>query len=429
MLKYYLTLSFRSLKRAPMLYGLVIITLAIGVGLLSANLALYQSMAADPLPSKSDRVFHVSMNTWPQDSTVHMQPFYVSRYREADMLLNSDIPTYAVVHYQSWLYARDFSSSSLTRYGANVRATTPDFFALTEAPFAWGEGFKAATGNEVVIGDELNQKIFGGGNSVGKTIEVQGKPYLVVGVLKPWVLRPKFYQLEYPGSAFYPTEDLFVPLETAIDNNWGISGQTSTTGNVGELSETRTQDRYFLKLLVQLDTAEQKADLQQYLDNYSHSLKSAGEHPLEVINHLDDIPTYIKKFKVVDERLLAFLAATTLFLLVCIFNASSLLLAKYHGDRFEMGLRRALGASREHLFHQGLIEALFVGVSAGIIALGLSWVFLKFSIELVPTLRSASHLAPGSLLQGFIIALMTALISTVYPLWRANQESISTEMK
>jgi len=428
MFNYYLTLSLRSLKRSPLLYGLVIITLAIGVGSLSANLALYQSMAADPLPAKSDRVYHVSMSTWPESETHHKMPFFVSRYREAEMVLSSSIPTYTVAHYQTRVYVRDFASQSLKRYAAPTRATSADFFALTDAPFAWGSGFKANTGNEVVLGAKLNQQLYAGKNSVGETIEIEGKPYTVVGVLKPWTLRPRFYQVEQ-GNGFKPTEQLFVPLETAIDNNWTVNGRSSSTGGAGTLAESRSQNRFYLMLWVQLDSAEQKLAFQQHLDNYSHNLKAAGEHPLPVENQLNDIPTWMNKHKVVDKRLLAFALATSLFLLVCMFNASSLLLAKYHGERFEMGLRRALGASRNQLMQQGLVEAIMVGTMSGLLALALSWVFLQISVELIPKLRPIAQLDPQILAQGFVIALLTALMSTGYPLWRANQSSISTEMK
>jgi putative ABC transport system permease protein len=67
MLSYNLKLALQNFKRAPSLYFLVLLTLSIGVGLLCANLALVSSMTGDPIPEKSDKLFHVSMNTWPND--------------------------------------------------------------------------------------------------------------------------------------------------------------------------------------------------------------------------------------------------------------------------------------------------------------------------------------------------------------------------
>ena len=425
---YYLGLSLRSLRRTPSLYALVIITLAIGVGALCSNLALFQAMSADPIPGKSDKLFHVSLNTWPEDDTPHEQPHFASRYLDAQKVLESDIPTYATAHYQTRVYTKRMNAKTLQRYSSRVRATTPSFFALTDAPFMWGRGFMSAEGTEVVIGHELNTKLFGGKNSVGEHIEIDGKPYSVVGVLKPWHLRPRFYHMEQ-NSAFHPTSDLFVPLETAIDSNWGVWGHSSSVNAPGELSESRPLNKYYLSLWVELNSEAQKKAFAQYLDDYTQSLKDNGNHPLAINNQLHDIKSWAKKQKVVDERLLAFSIATALFLLVCIFNASSLLLAKFHSEKSEMGLRRALGASRSNLFRQGVIEASIVGVIGGIAALFLSWLFLQISVQLIPDLKPVAHLDFAVLTQGFCIAIATAWLSTAYPLWQANRASISAEMK
>ncbi|WP_225917985.1 ABC transporter permease [Neiella holothuriorum] len=425
---YYLMLSLRSLKRSPTLYSMVILTLAIGVGALASNMALYQSMAADPIPEKSDRLFHVSLNSWPDEDSPHQQPLFVTRYRDAQQVLSSGIPTKVVAHYQTRVYTKSLDAKSLTRFAADTRATTPDFFALTNAPFAYGRSLSSAEGNEVVLGSDLNDKIFGGSNSVGKAVEIEGKPYTVVGVLKPWTLRPRFYHMEQ-DSAFRPTDDLFVPLETAIDNNWGVNGRSSSVDYSGDMASSRPHNRFYLSLWAQLDSAAQQDSFQQYLDNYSQQLKDAGEHPLAINNELKNVHEWADKLKVVDQRLLAFSIATMLFLIVCVFNASSLLLAKYHDDKSEMGLRRALGASRNQLFRQGFVEAMLVGSIAGSLALLLSWLFLACSVVLLPNLKAIAQLEPAVLGQGFAIALLTALLSTGYPLWRANRASISAEMK
>lgn len=428
---YYFGLSLRSLKRTPLLIILVIVTLAVGVGALSANLTLLQTMAADPLPHKSDRVLHISMNTWPNTDT-HRQPFHVLRYRDAQAIWESGHAEHVAVGFKSGVYVNNVGGALQDRQAASVRVTTPGFFAISETPFAFGQAFESTEGYNIVIGHELNQKLFNGQNSVGKALEIEGKSYTIVGVLKPWLMRPKFYQIDHYHGPFGDTEDLFVPLETAIDNNWQVHGWMSSIdyeGDVTKLSTTRPHNVFYLSAWVQVASEAKRDALQTSLDNYSQNLKDGGEHPNDIMNHLDDISAYATKNKVVDKRVIAFSWASALFLLVCIFNASSLLLAKYHGDTGEINLRSALGANRGHIFRQGLIDALLVGLLSAVLALILSWLFLQLSLELIPALREFVTLAPSSIIQAIVIAVVTALFATGYPLWRASQSTITNALK
>ena len=427
MLSYNLKLALYSFRRAPSLYLLVILTLAIGVGLLCANLALVNSMASDPIPHKSQQLFHVSMNAWP-DKEPEAEPFHLLRYREAKTIATSDIPKHSAVFYSSGVYARDAESDSLTRFDSSVRATTPGFFPLTDAPFAYGSGFEKSTGMEVVIGSVLNQKIFAGTNSIGKTLELDGELLTIVGVLKPWNLRPLFYHAT-EGRAFNLTDDLYVPLETAIDLGWSIHAKMSTTVGYKGIEFSRDRDVFYLQAWVELDNFAKQQEFQNYLDNYSQALKDAGEHPLAIRNELHDVNQWLLDLQIVDQKVLAFTLASVLFLCVCVFNASSLLLSRFHAAKFEVGLRRAIGASNKHMLKQGLTESALLGVIAGIVSLLLSWIFLKLSTEFLPDLANIAVLEPELLLLGMLLAFLTSIASALYPLYRANRYSISNELK
>jgi putative ABC transport system permease protein len=427
MLSYNLKLALQSFKRAPSLYFLVLLTLSIGVGLLCANLALVSSMAGDPIPEKSNQLFHVSMNTWPDDEP-QAEPFHILRYREAIKIAESGIPKNSAVFYASGVYARDAESESLKRFDSSVRATTPGFFALTNAPFAFGNGFAKSSGMEVVIGSVLNQKIFAGANSVGKTLELDGELLTITGVLKPWFLRPLFYHAT-EGRAFNLTDDIYVPLETGIDLGWSIHARTSSTVSYKGVKFTRDRDVFYLQAWVELEDRTQQQAFQNYLDNYSQTLKDAGEHPLDIMNELRDVNVWLSEQKIVDQKVLAFTLASVLFLCVCVFNASSLLLSRFHSAKFEVGLRRAIGASNRNILNQGLTESVLLGHVAGVVSLLLSWLFLKLSITFLPDLENIAVLEPKLLLLGMLLALFTSVSSALYPLYRANRYTISAELK
>jgi putative ABC transport system permease protein len=71
-----------------------------------------------------------------------------------------------------------------------------------------------------------------------------------------------------------------------------------------------------------------------------------------------------------DVRLQMWLALG--FLGVCLVNTVGLLLAKFLRRSGEIGVRRALGASRGQIFLQCLVEAGAIGVAGGVLGIGLA---------------------------------------------------------
>ena len=65
-----------------------------------------------------------------------------------------------------------------------------------------------------MLSKETNEKAFGGQNSVGRTLRLDGRDYKVVGVLDDWAPTPKFYDLN--NGAFDEIEELFVPFSLGV---------------------------------------------------------------------------------------------------------------------------------------------------------------------------------------------------------------------
>ncbi len=427
MFRYYLKLSVRNLSRNRLFFSLMIGTLAVGVGVFLANIAIIKTMSNDPLPNKSDKVFNVSINVW-SNSNPTPDLLTIMRYDDAMHILKNDIATHTMVHYQSQVYTRAFNADSVTRYQAKVRATTPGFFPLTDASFAHGGSWINDRAKEVVLGHKLNQQLFAGVNSVGKVIDVAGKPLTVVGVLKPWHPKPLFY---HPSSrqAFDQSDDIYLPIETSLDNEWAINVQSMQTETVNGVSDSRGKNAFFIHAFVQLDTAAQKQDMQNYLDNYSQLRKDGGDYLRENDNRMLDVNQWLELNKVVDQQMLAFGLASSLFLAVCIFNASSLLLARYHSGRFEIGLRRAVGARTKDIFYQGLVESTLIGLCCAALSLVCGWIFLQLSLSLFPKLENISDIDITLVAMGIGIALLTSFLSMLYPLLKACHCSLSTTLK
>ena len=427
MFSYYLKLALYNIKRSALVNFLVVLTIAIGVGLVSTNLTLINTMTKNPMEAKSDRLFHISMNTWANENP-YEQPMHILRYKDTKAILEYQGAKNLVVSYLTGSYSRAEEAKTLKRYHSFIRATSKDFFSLSEAPFAHGTGFDNNNSRSVVIGHDLNMKLFDGQNSVGKKIEFEGQLFTISGVLKPWNLRPLFYH-RTEGRAFDDTEDIFMPLETAIDLNLYPYARSSSTDSVTSIDTSREQNIYFYQAWAEFEKASDVNDFQVYLDGYAQQLKDAGEHPNDIRNELNDLNAWLVKQDLVDDQVVALFVASILFLVVCIFNASSLLLSRFHAAKFEIGLRRAIGANKMHLLQQNMVESVLLGVIAGGSALLLSWLFLQVSISFLPHLENLAVSEIKLQLIGLGMAILTTVISALYPMYRMSRYSISAELK
>src|SRR5262249_42007155 len=146
------------------------------------------------LPWKSDKVFAVTLDTRddepPRSFERHPEypPFQLT-YRDARALYSSDIPLHSVMMYKSAQVVTP-ENRNVKPFGISTRLTTADFFTIFDVPFIYGSGWSRteddAPGAVVVLSKFMNEKIFGGGNSVGREVVLDGRPYRVVGVLAAW---------------------------------------------------------------------------------------------------------------------------------------------------------------------------------------------------------------------------------------------------
>jgi putative ABC transport system permease protein len=117
------------------------------------------------------------------------------------------------------------------------------------------------------------------------------------------------------------------------------------------------------------------------------------------------------------------------FLLVCLVNTIGLLLAKFLRRSSEIGVRRALGATRRAIFSQFLIEAVTVGLVGGILGLGLAWLGL-WAVRHQPTDYAAlAQLDLAMLATTFGLSLLASVLAGLVPAWRACQVAPALQLK
>lgn len=128
-----------------------------------------------------------------------------------------------------------------------------------------------------------------------------------------------------------------------------------------------------------------------------------------------------------DVRLQMWLALG--FLGVCLVNTVGLLLAKFLRRSGEIGVRRALGASRGQIFLQCLVEAGAIGVAGGVLGIGLALLGLYAVRQQPVDYASLAHLDGSMLLLAIGLTLFASLAAGFLPAWRAMQVTPAIQLK
>ncbi|MEJ1097866.1 MULTISPECIES: ABC transporter permease [unclassified Pseudoxanthomonas] len=432
MFSYYFQLALRSFRRNKVLTALMVVAIALGIGASMTTLTVFYILSGDPLPGKSHKLFFPQMDPRNMDGYVASEEpeEQFTRYDAETLLREKKGDRQALMTGGGFSIEPD--KQGLSPFVVDARYTSTDFFPMFEVPFAHGNGWSAADDDGrarvVVIAKELNDKLFDGGNSVGKTIRIEQNEFRVVGVLKEWRPTPRFYDLNM--DRYGEVEQAFVPFSTAVELKMGRNGSMNcwgenTSGDEIGLNAPCTWMQYW----VQLDTPEKVSAYRQYLSNYSDQQRRAGRFERPTNTRLRNVMEWLDHKKVVpnDVRLQTWLAFG--FLLVCLINTVGLLLAKFMRRSSEIGVRRALGASKRAIFAQALVEAGTVGLAGGVLGLILALLGLWAVRQQPASYAELAHLDPVMLLTTFILAIVASVLAGLLPAWRACQVTPAIQLK
>ncbi len=436
MFSYYFKLGLRSLRRNPALTALMVLTLAIGVAASVSTVTILHVMSSNPIPQKSERLFVPLIDNGPLEGynpADSEHDFDQMSYIDASNLLKGGHGERRTALYGIGP-AIEPARKDLPVISAQGVAPTRDFFAMFDVPFlygqAWSEADDKAGADVVVLSRAMAEKLFGAINPVGQRIRMSGFDFQVVGVLNNWLPLPKFYRLIGGPGAFGTEEDVMVPFSSAIRHEFGHNGSMNCSsrrepGWQGLLNSECT----WLGFFFETRSASERAELQSYLNNYTDDQRKLGRLKRNAPNQLFDVMEWLEYHKVVgnDSRLAAWLAFG--FLLLCLVNTIGLLLAKFSVRASEVGIRRALGASRKEIFQQFLIETTVVGLAGGVLGLLLSFGALALIAKSSKQLSVVAHMDFAMLALTFVLALLAAVFAGLFPTWRACQVTPAIQLK
>lgn len=431
MFGYYLDLALRSFRRNKVLTSLMVLAIALGIGACMTTLTVFRVLSGDPIPDKSDQLFYVQLDAGPvRGQTPGDEPdAQVTRFDAETLLSEKRGVRQAMMTGGSVSVTPD--RSDLPAFFTSARYTSADFFPMFSAPFLHGTGWNAAddaaSARVAVISKELNDRVFGGADSVGKFLLVGGTELRIAGVLDDWRPAPKFYDLNM--SRYGTLEDVFVPFSTSRALDLGRQGSMNCWEDSGGDSTALNAPCTWIQYWVELENASQAQDYKAYLDNYSAQQKDAGRFERSPNTRLRTVMEWLDFNRVVPNDVVLQLWLGLGFLLVCLLNTVGLLLAKFLRRSGEIGVRRALGASRLEIFKQCLVEAGTIGLAGGVLGLGLSLLGLWAVRQQPVSYAKLAHLDASMLLVTFAIAILASLLAGLLPAWRAMQVTPAIQLK
>jgi putative ABC transport system permease protein len=427
MLLYNARIALKSLRRNTVLSLVIVGGIALGIAVSTLFATVRHAFAKNPIPQKSEVLHYVRMDSWdplkPYPGDDPTRPPTQITYRDMVEIMKSDIPVRQSGMFKASLYV--FPDPALGRpRKTDVRMCFSDFFPMFDTPFKYGSGWSkeqdAGPDQVIVLNEEMNDQLFGGQNSVGKTVRIEDRDFKVVGVLDTWRPTARFYDLTQGFAA--AVEPIYMPFNflrpmqvrtTGNSDGWGPSGAPGFEGFLA--SETS-----WIQMWAELPQDRVRA-YKDYLDAYVTEQKRAGRFPRPLNNRVTPLMEWMTEQKVVPAEANAMMVVSLLFLAVCALNLTGLLLGKFLARAPEVGVRRALGARRFDIFVQHIVECEIVGVIGGVVGIllslaGLAW--MNGVLKLVTNRSDLFTLDARMLALAVGLSLLAGLLAGLYPAWR-----------
>jgi predicted permease len=419
--------ALRSLAKSPLLTGVAIFSLALGIGANTAIFSLFDQVLLRLLPVKdpkslvmvATRGSHTGSN---RGTNMISYPMYKD-YRERNEVFEG------ILCRRAETVNAGFGSATER---AEVELVSGNYFEVLGVSPALGRVFtmedeRAPGGDPVVVlnHDYWRTRFSGDPGIIGQSLRINGHPMTVVGVAAPG--------FDGVSLGFRPNLHIPVTMKKEVTPSWD------------DLENRRSrwvQSFARLKPGIARETAE--ASIQTL---YKQIIELEANEP-----YFENVPTYAKEQfllsnavvlpggqghsnmrRDLETPLRVLMILVGLVLLITCANVSNLMVAKATSRQKEIALRLAIGAGRVRIVKQLLVESFFVAVAGGALGLGLAYWITIGLIRLAPTdgARLALSATPDARVLGFtlFVSAVAALGFGLLPALQAARADLVSTIK
>jgi predicted permease len=393
--------ALRSFRKTPMLTAATTITLMLGVGATTAMFSVVNGVLLRPLPyAHVDRLVALSDAQEQDPDTPFAYPEVVDwQQRGGDVF--EKIGAW-------WNQSLTLTSGPepLVVRGQRMSSTIPDLLGvhpIIGRNFVPDEDSPTGTRAVMLSSDFWKRHFNGDTGIVGKTLEMAGFPFLVVGVF------PSTPQSRVPDALTDARGD---------DVWWSL-----------RLDESRApRSLHFLRMMARVKPGLTREAVNARIARVNDQLHrdSVTQHSVSAV----DLST--KVIGPARAMLGAIFAAVLLVLFVACANVANLLLARASSRQREVAIRSALGAGRKRIVTQLLVESVMRAVVGGVLGIALAYAAVG-AVRGMPGLRlprfSETSIDWRVMLFALALSILTGIAFGIVPALRATGDSTNSVMR
>ncbi|KYG81276.1 hypothetical protein AWW67_07935 [Roseivirga seohaensis] len=400
MLRNYIKVAFRNLRRNKLYASLNILGLSIGLGsFFIIYLFLQNELAYDQFHEKKDRIYRL-VQTFESDFGVEKEANMSYAFSPEFVESIPGIEAFSRVIQKPVPFS--FNEDSEGESGIGALIVDPEFLDFFTIDYIYGTNETVLEApNSVLISESTAVRFYGTSDALGQVINYNKANYVVDGVFR-----------DLPSSSSIKGD--VIMLNEIIHARYG---QGSWSWNVGAQCYLLLDENAIISDLKEKLT-------QHYTSNNEWAKgKKLTLQPISDVHYSLDVKDEVNEKT--DRQYVSIFAFVAIFILASsIFNYISLSVSQSIERAKEIGVRKVAGASSRELRKQFIIESLLHVLISFVLSMILVELLIPQLEVLVERNLGISVLAqPMLLLQGIMFASLIALVCSFYPTY------LSTKLK